>query len=192
MADFRAITTFCEAVVRLLKSSYHPENFGDNTLDFQVGILRDSKPITSGVTLSPFRIYPNGSNRTPSGRVNPDSSRQKTKLPIDVHFLLTAWGTSPSLQLTVAGWMMRMLEDLPVLPASLLNTADSTVFKQDEAVELQLADLNNDELFRIWEKLTELPYQISIPYVARNLRIESEQQALIPKPVTERIFSQQQ
>jgi hypothetical protein len=178
--------------VRLLKSSYHPENFGDNTLDFQVGILRDSKPITSGVTLSPFRIYPNGSNRTPSGRVNPDGSRQKTKLPIDVHFLLTAWGTSPSLQLSVAGWMMRMLEDLPVLPANLLNTADSTVFKQDEAVELHLADLNNDELFRIWEKLTELPYQISIPYVARNLRIESEQQALIPKPVTERIFSQQQ
>ena len=189
MADYRAIPTFCDAVVQLLKSSYRPADFGNNTLDFQIGITQDSKTVTSGITLSPYRIYPNNNNRIPSGRVNPDGTRQKTQLPIDVHFLLTAWGSSPSLQYTVAGWMMRVLEDTPILPASLLNTADKNVFKQDEAVEINIAELTNDDLFRIWEKLSQQPYQISVPYVARNIRIESLYQVAVGKAVSERRFN---
>src|SRR6185369_7407987 len=188
MADYRAITSFCDAVVHLLKSNCRPEDFGNNTLDFQVGMLRESKPITSGVTLSPYRIYPNASNRIPAGRVNPDGTRQKTKLPIDLHILLTAWGNDPSLQLTIAGWMMRVLEDTPIISANLLNSANKDVFRQDEEVEIHIVDLTNDDLFRVWEKLTDLPYQISVPYVARNVRIESGQQLTDAMIVTERRF----
>jgi hypothetical protein len=187
MADFRAITSCCEAVVNLLKSSCRPELFGTNTLDFRVGI-QGSKPLTSGVSLSLYRIYPNSSNRIPAGRVNSDGSRQKTRLPIDLHLLLTAWGEYPSLQFTIAGWMMRVLEDTPILSAGLLNSVGNDVFKQDEEVEINIVDLTNDDLFRIWEKLTTLPYQISVPYVARNLRIESNQQIPDAELVTERIF----
>jgi hypothetical protein len=188
MADFRAINTLCDAVVHLLKTNYRPDYFGNTPLDFRVGILQDSAPPVSGVSLSLYRIYPNSSNRIPAGRVNPDGSRQKSRLPIDLHLLLTAWGKSPSLQLTIAGWMMRILEDTPIFPASLLNSAETDVFKQDEEVEINIVDLTNDDLFRIWESLSDLPYQISVPYVARNLRIESGQQITDAGMVTERIF----
>lgn len=188
MADFRAITVFCDAVIHLLKTNCRLEDFGNIPLAFQVGMPRVSKPITSGVTLSLYRIYPNSSNRIPAGRVNPDGTRQKTKLPIDLHLLLTAWGNEPSLQLTIAGWMMRVLEDTPIIPVNLLNSGDKDVFKQDEDVEITIGELTNDDLFRIWEKLTDLPYQISVPYVARNVRIESDQLVIGGKNVLERKF----
>jgi hypothetical protein len=187
MADCRAITVFCDAVIRLLKASYKPEYFGNNTLEFRVGILEDSKPLTSGVSLSLYRIYPNSTNRIPAGRVNSDGSRQKSRLPLDLHILLTAWG-STSLQYTVAGWMMRTLEDTPILTANLLNSAGTEVFRQDEEVEINIVELTNDDLFRIWEKLTELPYQISVPYVARNVRIDSGLLVSSGPVVTERTF----
>jgi hypothetical protein len=188
MADFRAITTLCDAVIQLLKTSYLPEDFGGTRLDFQVGLPRDAKPFASGVSLCPYRIYPNGSNRIPAGRVNPDGSRQKTKLPIDLHLLLTAWGKDSSLQLTIAGWMMRIMEDTPIFPANLLNPADQEVFRPDEEVEINIVDLINDDLFRIWEKLTTVQYQISVPYVARNIRIESGRKVTEAGVVTERKF----
>ncbi|MDD2897494.1 MAG: DUF4255 domain-containing protein [Desulfuromonadaceae bacterium] len=187
MADYRAVTAFCDSVIRLLKTSYRPEFFGNNPLDFRVGILEDSKPLTSGVSLSLYRIYPNVTNRIPAGRVNPDGSRQKTRLPVDLHLLLTAWG-SPSLQYTIAGWMMRTLEDTPIFTASMLNSIGTEVFRQDEEVEVNIVDLTNDDLFRIWEKLSTEPYQISVPYVARNVRIDSGLQVPGAAAVTERRF----
>lgn len=187
MADYRAITAFCDAVIRLLKTSCKPEYFGNNSLGFRVGIIEDSKPLTSGVSLSLYRIYPNSTNRIPAGRVNPDGSRQKSRLPLDLHILLTAWG-STSLQYTIAGWLMRTLEDTPIFTANMLNTAGTEVFRQDEEVEINIVELTNDDLFRIWEKLTELPYQISVPYVARNVRIDSGLLVSGGTIVTERKF----
>ena len=42
--------------------------------------------------------------------------------------MLTAWAEDPSLQNTIAGWMMRTLEDTPTLPSTLLNAVWSEVF----------------------------------------------------------------
>jgi hypothetical protein len=190
MADFRAITACCNAIVELFRSNFRREDFGNNILDFQVGILKTGNPIDSGITLSLYRIYPNANNRIPAGRVNPDGTRQKTKLPIDLHLLLTAWGMDYPMQLTVAGWMMRVLEDTPIFPANFLNLVDRDVFQQDETIEINIVELTNDDLFRIWEKLTDLPYRISVPYVVRNVRIESTHQVMDMKMVRERMFSE--
>lgn len=188
VANFRAIATLCEAVTNLLKSSYLPQNFGGSNLETQVGLSPDRQPPALLISLCVYRIYPNGNTRHPPGRINPDGSRQRARLPLDVHFLLTVWGTSSSTQLSVAGWMMRVLEDHSTLSASLLNTSEREVFQQDEIVELTFADLSNDDLFRIWEKLTDQPFQLSIPYVARNVWIDSLQDLPAADPVRERVF----
>jgi hypothetical protein len=174
VASYAAIAGTCEAVVRVLRSSFDPTAFNGAVLDFQVYVSEDFRtPMDQGVSLLLYRVYANGAHRTPSGRMRPDGRRQQTKLPIDLHFLLTAWAKKASLQHEIAGWMMRMMEDNPILPASVLNAYRTDVFHPEEAVELSLTELTVEDLFRIWEVMVGHVYQLSVPYVARMVEIES-------------------
>jgi len=175
MADYRAIATVTEAVLQLLRSNYRPEDF-DQELEFKVFSAKDfAKPLNAGVSLFLYRVFPNGASRTPPSRPTPDGRTFPTLLPLDLHLLLTVWGKEASLQHTIAGWMMRVLEDQPIFPAALLNAVTPGVFRPHETVELSLTELTNEDLLRIWDTLVQNVYQLSVPYVARVLRIESDQ-----------------
>jgi hypothetical protein len=191
MADFRAITAVCETAVQLLRSSYRPEDFNDHELDFRVFQAADfsnkSRPINAGVSLFLYRIYPNGSPRLPAGRLRANGSRQQPPLPVDLHFLLTTWGKDSTLQHTIAGWMMRVMEDNAILPAAMLNAVVPGCFHSDENVEISLAELSNEDLLRLWDGLVQNIYQVSVPYVARNLRIESALASVTGAPVQTRV-----
>ncbi len=191
MADYRAIMTVGKAVIELLRSNYSQNRDDFNhELEFDVYRAKDfsTKPIIAGVSLFLYRVFPNGTQRTPSGRIGPNGQRYQTQLPIDLHFLLTAWGQDASLQQKIAGWMMRTLEDMPILPASLLNSAVPDIFRPDETVEISLAELDTEILVRMWNMLLEIDYQLSVPYIARNIRIESTQIIAPGEPVQERTF----
>ena len=178
MADYRAIKGVTEAVIYLLRSSYSPDDF-NNELEFKIFTSKDfAKPISNGASLFLYRIYPNGVHRSPAGRVDRQGQRVQTQLPVELHFLLTIWGKEYSLQHTLAGWVMRTLEDNPILPAGLLNAIEPGIFRDDETVDICLAELRTEDLLRIWDVLGLNLYQLSIPYVARIIHIESEQQPL--------------
>jgi hypothetical protein len=173
MADYRAIASVTETVLQFLRSNYNPADF-DQELEFKVYTAKDfTKPLNAGVSLFLYRIFPNGTQRTPPGRTGPDGRRYPPLLPLDLHMLLTVWGREASLQHTIAGWMMRTLEDQPIYPASLLNATSPGVFRPDETMELTLTELTNEDLLRIWDTLVQNVYQLSVPYVARVVRIES-------------------
>jgi len=114
MATVSAVAATTEAVIRLLRASFNPADFNNASLDFQVYVADDFlKPMDEGVSLLLYRIYHDGPNRTPAGRMLPNGQRGPTKLPVELHFLLTAWAKTASLQHEIAGWMMRTLEDNP-------------------------------------------------------------------------------
>lgn len=193
MAGFRAITAVSDAIAHLLESQYSPADFDGASLQFKVYLARDfiGTPMDAGVSVFLYRIYPNGNYRTPPGRLGPDGRRQRPMLPIDMHLLLTAWAKDASLQHAIAGWMMRTLEDTPSLPPGLLNHRYPGTFQPDETIELCLTELTTEELFHIWEVIVNNAYQISVPYVARNVRIESIQRLYQGEPVQERVMDYQ-
>jgi hypothetical protein len=87
--------------------------------------------------------------------------------------------------------MMRVMEDHAILPASLLNSvidvnAQPTVFHPDETVEVVPSELINEDLLRLWQDLVQHEYQLSVPYVARNIYIESRQVLVGGPPVQRR------
>ena len=173
MADFRAIATVTEAVLQVLRTNYRPEDF-DQELEFKVFTAKDfTKPLNAGVSLFLYRVFPNGVQRTPPSRVGADGRPMPTLLPLDLHMLLTVWGREASLQHTIVGWMMRVFEDQPIFPAGLLNAVNPGVFRPDETVELMLTELTNEDMLRIWDTLVQNVYQLSVPYLARVVRIES-------------------
>lgn len=187
MASYRATAVVCEAVIQLLRTNYRREEFDNRDLEFKVYLTKDfSQPMTAGVSLFLYRAIHNGTHRTPSGRLGPNGQRYRTQLPLDLHFLLTAWGGEASLQHTLVGWMMRTLEDTPILPAALLNAVAPDVFHPDETVEIGLAELTTEDMLRLWDTLMQNVYQLSVPYIARNVRIESSQLLTAGQPIQER------
>jgi hypothetical protein len=189
MATTSAIAATTEAIIRLLRASYDPTQFNNTTLDFQVYVANDFlTPMDEGISLLLYRIFQDGTNRTPPGRVQPNGKRGPTKLPLELHFLLTAWAKSASLQHELAGWMMRTLEDNAILNASQLNSYKPDVFFPEETVEIALAQLSTEDLFDIWDVMIRHVYQLSVPYVARVVRIESTEAATGGAPVQERFM----
>lgn len=187
MASYRAVAAVTEAIMYLLESRYTPAHFDGNQLEFKVYLASDfEQPMDAGVSLFLYRIYTNDTHRTPGGRIAPNGQRYRTQLPLDLHFLLTAWGKDASLQHTIAGWMMRVLEDTPIFPAGLLNKSAGNIFHPDETVEIGLTQLTTEELFRIWEVIGNNAYQISVPYIARYIKIESERLLAEGQAVQER------
>ena len=186
MANFHAIQTTCEAVTRLLQESYRPDLIESQlNLQFEVYGTEDFKGhMAQGVSLFLYRVHFNGTQRSPLTK-SADGVARRDLMPLDLHFFLTVWGPKPSLQHAVLGWAMRVLEDNSILPASLLNGVRAGVFRDDETVELVAGQLTNEELMRIWDDLAA-EYQLSVPYVARVLRIESLATRSEGEPVNER------
>lgn len=189
MADYRAVETVSTVLMRLLQASHSPSQFGGQRLQFSVfqgDDFRDNE-MEAGVSLFLYRVAANGTHRTPPGRREPDGSKRKTQLPVDLHYLITVWANAGGMQHRIAGWVMRTLEDVPILPSGVLHAFQPSVFDQDETVEIVLNDLTNEDLFRIWDILGEA-YRLSVPYLVRNVRIESEQTIPTAEPVQERVF----
>jgi hypothetical protein len=189
MATLSAVAATSEAIIRLLRSSYDPTQFNNASLDFQVYVSNDFlTPMDEGVSLLLYRIFQDGTNRTPPGRMQPNGQIGPTKLPLELHFLLTAWAKTASLQHELAGWMMRTLEDNPILYPSLLNSYKPGVFYPEETVEVGLAQLSTEDLFDIWDVIIRHVYQLSVPYVARVVRIESTLASVSGAQVQQRLM----
>jgi hypothetical protein len=188
MAGFQAIHMVCEAVLDVLRDNV-PAALQDHEPEFQVYVARNfnQQPMTAGVSLFLYRVTANPVMRTPAGRLNVNGQRTRSRLPLDLHFILTVWGQHASLQHALAGWLMRQLESTPVLPSALLNRREA-VFRPDETVEITLGDLDNENLFRLWETLAQNLYHLSVPYVARLVMIESPEVIEDAPPVQERQF----
>lgn len=188
MATFRAFESVSQAVIDLLRDHYDPDAFNQE-LEFRVYTAHSfAQPMNAGVSLFAFRVLPNAVHRTPPGRMGPDGRRQRSQLPLDLHFILTAWSRDGSAQQAIAAWMMRVLEDYPVLPAGLLNRRTRAVFRPEETAEVVPAELATEDLLHLWELLGANSYQLSVPYIARNVRIDSELPTPDSPPMQERRF----
>ena len=188
MADYRAVAAVSQAVIELLQDNYDPLDF-NQPLEFSVYVAKDfGQSMKSGVSLFLYRIFANGLRQAPQGLPGPDGQASQSQLPVDLHFLLTAWAPQASLQHTIAGWMMRVIEETPTLPVGLLNQRYSNLFQHDETVTITAAELTTEELFRIWEVIANHAYQISVPYVARQVKIGANRQRTAGRAVQERVF----
>lgn len=198
MANHRAIQEACEAVTNVLQVAYNAERALPNpalpaSLKFEVYLaknFKDDAHMKEGVSLFLYRVYVSANQR--ATRVRDTNGRMlRPPLPLELHFFLTIWADSASMQHRILGWTMRVLDDYPVLAASLLNASVPPVFGMDEAVEIIPGQLTNEEMMRIWDDL-HTDYQLSIPYVARVVRIESQLEILEGgAPVQRRDFEMQ-
>lgn len=182
MANHQAIGAVAEAVTRLLEQSWHPSLLVGIEPQFEVYHGKDfSTPMTTGISVFVFQVGVDTVQRT----LPPGLPNHKRPLPVKIALLLTAWAKDASTEHALLGWGMRAIADNPVLSSGFLNAAAAGVFRPDETVDLSAGELTNDEIFQLWQVLPS-SLQLSVPYVARVVRIESELLEPTGAPVLER------
>ena len=174
MATYHAIAATSQAILGLLKDACPKNEFQNAGFALYHPFDFVTPPMEEGISLLLYRVAPNGTLRNLQPRLDPDGRRYRASLPLDLHYVLTAWAKSVEKQQRLLGWSMRVLEDTPILPAGLLNhlMPESETFHANETVELVCETLSLQDWTALWDKLKP-QIQTSVTYVARMVPIES-------------------
>ena len=115
------------------------------------------------------------------------ATRAHPMLPVDLHFILTPVGQGRVH--AARDHRMGHADDRghPRVAVWVLNRRVPGVFRSDEAVELTIGDIATEQLLHLWELIGPASYRLSVPYVARNVRIESERADASGALVQERV-----
>lgn len=159
-----------------------------------------------------YRVARSSTNQNVTGRLLPNGRHQFNQLSLDLNLLVVIWAKDAETQHRLAGWVMRTLEDYSDISASLLNhgsreiqiddaapddngvAADTdTVFRDNESVSLLPSEIGAEELLQLWDTLGNgaVSFPISIPYLVRNVCIESYRDREPEVPVQLRVSDMQ-
>lgn len=186
MASFLAISAVSQAVKSVLEAARVPSGLAGLAIEL-LQLPQLAQPPTEAVALVLYRVTLNGNIRSLPPRLGADGRRFRPTLPVDLHYLLTAWARTADRQQDLLGWALRTIEDQPLLPASLLNQGQpSTPFRPEEAVDFIANPLSQAELVSVWE-VAKPQMQISMTYVARAVSLDSDVEVSQGPRVTSRV-----
>jgi hypothetical protein len=184
VATYAAIAATSQAIKSLLEAaaSGDPE-FATTSFSISNSGNLQVSPGDGTVTLYLYHIAVDASLRNSPGRIDAFGVQHSPSLPLDLHYLLTAWAKDAVTQQRLLGWACRVIADTPTLPASVLNAqAPDIVFRPEESVDLIWETITLQDTFDIWD-VAPTNQQPSAAYVARIVEIESaiqpEQGALV-------------
>lgn len=176
MANVFAIHSVCRSIARFLQDTY-PATSGGRAMPictFEVlssGQIAGTLDNTDRVSLLLYRVAVNEQRR----ELRPGRSPQSESLPLDLdlHILLSVWSGNAKNEQVLLAWAMRQLHLHPLFDApSLSPEAD---WGSDEAIQIVPAELSTEDLMRVWGALG-LPYRLSVPYIARVVRLSGPSQ----------------
>ena len=174
MADFGAIAATGNSIVRLLAASFKSEEPVENKKT-KVVLVRteDFKEPGSTITFPSlslffYRVDFNKTMRASWSAIGSQDGR--AHLPVDLHFLVTAWAENAEAELRILGKAMECLDTTPVLSGVLLDP--SSAWAPNESVQVMLGEISTEEVMRTFDSLPT-DYRLSVPYLARVVRIDS-------------------
>lgn len=130
-----------------------------------------------GLSILLYRVDFNKTMRAAWSAVG--SSDGKGYLALDLHFLLTPWAANAEHQHMIIGRAMQAIERTPTLSGPLLYSptlppayASEPQSETTDSVQLLLEEISTEALMRIFDSLPT-DYRLSVPYMARVVRIDT-------------------
>jgi hypothetical protein len=188
MARYPAIAGTSLAILDLLQSAAAASEFAGVTFaHYNAGNLE--RPMSEGISLWLYRITVNPARNLPA-RIDPDGTRHSPPLPLDLHYLVSAWAAEPIQEQRLFGWAVRTIEDTPLLPAGVLNRhlPERDVFRPDESVELAWQPVTLTDYLELWEG-SQTKMRPSASYIARVIELDSTVEELEYPDVQTREFT---
>jgi Pvc16 N-terminal domain len=105
----------------------------------------------------------------------------ESHLPVDLHYLFTAWADNADHEHRLIGRAMQIMEEVGSLSGPLLHPDGN--WQPNEAVQLYLEDVATDDLMRTFESLT-CDFRLSIPYIARVVVVSAPGTEAMPAVLT--------
>jgi hypothetical protein len=197
MSGFAAIAGAGKSIERLINLAFTERQpvSGKNT---RAVLIRtdDMKPSQVQTAIGPYalsiflyRVDFNKTMRAAWSAVGAVDGR--AHLPLDLHFLMTAWADNAEHEHLILGRAMQVLEFTPVLSGPLLYAPplpfpDEPQPAPGEAVQILLEEISTEALMRTFDSLPT-DYRLSVPYLARVVRIDTPEARVSP-PVTDALI----
>ena len=198
MAGFTGIAAVGKSIERLLAQAFlvrppvptkpakaaliRTEDLTDNNIKNLVGDY--------GLSILLYRVDFNKTMRAAWSAVGQADGRGH--LSLDLHYLLTPWADNAEHQHMIIGRAMQTLERTPMLSGPLLyepslpatpEYADEPRAATTDNVQIVLEEISTEALMRTFDSLPS-DYRLSVPYVARVVRIDTLADQVTP-PVTD-------
>ena len=181
MANEFALISLADSLAARLGNAYPAALQAAHPCSFQSvgsgGLLADLGGEGAVLSVWPHRVTVNEQMRNLRAAPLPTPGRRNRPLALDVHLLLSVWSGSAATELVVLAWVMRELHRQPILDASTLSPNGG--WRVDEVVQLVPAEMSVEDMMRLWEAITP-SYRISVPYVARIVSIDLEEDEAAP------------
>jgi hypothetical protein len=182
VASFTGISATGKTLERLLNAALAVDKPHDPKVVKAVLVRTDdfdtsSGPLSGGPRLSIFLYRVEVDPVTRAGWASVGSFDGRAHLPLDLHYLLTAWADGAEFEHDILGSAMACLETTPILSGPLLHP--SSAWQPNEGIQVGPEDVSTDNLMRIFDSL-ETSYRISLPYRARVVRIDGA--VAVPPP----------
>ena len=174
MANVFGIHSVGNSIVTFLRNTYPQDLAGRQMPDCEFalvssGELEGNQEKTTRVTLYLYRVTLNEHARQARPSTSPQD--KAASLGLDLHYLLTAWGSTTEDEHVTLAWTMRQLHLYPILDASSLSPEAD--WAGDEVVQIIPAELSTEDIMRIWDAL-DPAYHISVSYIARLVRLDPD------------------
>lgn len=139
-----------------------------------------------GIYLHRLAIDPHGRSRFFSPQGTDKNAGPAPELPVNLHLLLMASGTSASIEADLLAWAMTALANEARLDISHLSDYDQG-WSEKEILTVTPEEMTTEDVLRIWDTLN-ISFTLSVPYVVKTLRLRLNTQETQGPPVMSRIF----
>lgn len=172
MAGFAGIAAVGKSIEMLLNACFeeHPPAPNKKTKALLVRTSDFEEGATIGSPALSVFLYRVDFNKTMRAAWSATSGQDgRSHLGLDLHYLLTPWGTDAEEEHRILGAAMQCLETTPILSGPLLHS--SGAFDAGESVQLLLEEISTEAVMRTFDSLPT-DYRLSVPYIARVLRLD--------------------
>jgi uncharacterized protein DUF4255 len=189
VASVNAIAAVTQTILGILSDAVPADFTGAQFEPLQIADFQKPKPVDEGISLLLYSVAASALQRNLHPRPEASGKQVRPPLPLDLHYLVTAWGKTAPQQQRLLGWCMRTLEDVGRLNPALLNHygGPDIVFKSNEIVDLVYESIAMTDLSSLWDMLKPNAH-VSVGYVARMIYIESEVEIPTGAPVQTRLY----
>jgi|GEM_PF-680939 len=191
MAGYQAVNGMLLALEDFFKRNL-PSELSAGPINANVQLLGSAnirQPLSGnvlGIYAHRIEIDPNGRGRTFSVQGTDPNSTPDKELPVNIHFLMIASGSSATIEANLMAWAMLALANHNQFDVSHLASSDNT-WTEKEIVTASPSDMSNEDLMRIWD-VFDGPYTNTVPYVLRTIRLRLNPIESIGGAVTSRVF----
>ncbi len=174
MATSAGIAGVAKSIERLLTLRFAPDEPTTGTTP-TLAVLANADlikngPTMPGLTIYLYRIEVNRTMRPAWSAVGHHDG--VGHLPLDLHFLLTAWATDAEDELRILGRAMELLDATPILTGPLLHSLNENMWSGGESIQLLADDVPSEAVLRIFD-LWPAKHKLSVSYLARVMRLDT-------------------